>query len=183
MPGSKFTFALLVGTALLASSAAGDSCKGDKKSSGDNRAVGAAFERLKKLAGDWELAAPPEGAPNGQVALRYRVTAGGSAVVETVFPGGDEEMVTVYHRDGDQILLTHYCMLGNQPQMRAKVVNGSDELFFEFAGGCNIDAAKDKHMHQARMRFVDADHLHNEWELFADGKPAGKHTVDLVRKK
>src|SRR5215218_10052120 len=70
-----------------------------------------AFEQLKKLAGDWE-ATMSEG---GKVTVRYKVTSGGSAVVETIMPGAEHEMVTVIHPDGDSILLTHYCMLGNQP--------------------------------------------------------------------
>lgn len=183
MLGSKSIFALVVGSVLLASAGAGECCKGEKKSAGDNKAVAAAFDRLKKLAGEWEAAVPMEGAPKGSTVVRYRLIAGGSALVETDFAGTDMEMVTVYHRDGDNLLLTHYCMLGNQPQMRARPVGDGNELFFEFAGGCNIDPAKDKHMHQARIRFVDDNHVHSEWELFADGKPAGKHSIDLVRKK
>ena len=29
------------------------------------------------------------------------------------------EMITMYHPDGDGLALTHYCMLGNQPRMKA----------------------------------------------------------------
>ena len=56
----------------------------------------------------------------GDLVARYAVTAAGSAVVETVFPGTEHEMVTVYHADGSDLVLTHYCMEGNQPRMRAK---------------------------------------------------------------
>src|SRR5690348_2757738 len=72
----------------------------------------ACFERLKSLAGDWMGKGP-----GGQeiTMLRFRVTAGGSALEETEFPGTDHEMVTVFHMDGDRLALTHYCHLGNQP--------------------------------------------------------------------
>ena len=40
-------------------------------------------------------------------------------LVETIFPGSEHEMITVIHPDGDDLALTHYCMLGNQPQMKA----------------------------------------------------------------
>ena len=40
--------------------------------------------------------------------------AGGTAVLQTIFPGAPEEMLTVHYTDGDQLVATHYCMLGNQ---------------------------------------------------------------------
>src|SRR5258706_16398214 len=76
------------------------------------------FERIKSLAGDWTGTPPAEmkGAP---MDVRYRVTAGGNAVEETIMPGSDHEMVTMYHLDGDKLELTHYCVIGNQPHMIA----------------------------------------------------------------
>ena len=61
----------------------------------------AAFERFKALAGEWVSAEDGEMAKRGDLVARYAVTAGGSAVVETIFPGQAHEMVTVYHADGD----------------------------------------------------------------------------------
>jgi hypothetical protein len=174
---------LLVGMVLLGPVAADEAAKTEKKTVPDAKAVDSAFERLKKLAGDWQLANPKDEASKGKIVERYRLTAGGSAIVETHFPGDDHEMVTIYNRDGDQLLLTHYCHLGNQPQMRAKIGDNKDELVFEFAGGSNLNPAKDTHMHNCRIRFVDADHIQGEWELYVDGKSAGKHAFDLVRKK
>jgi hypothetical protein len=179
----KLSLALLLGMVLLGSLAADEPAKPEKKSTPDAKDVGSSFDRLKKLAGDWQLANPKDEATRGKIVERFRLTAGGSAVVETHFPGDEHEMVTIYHRDGDQLLLTHYCHLGNQPQMRARTGDGKDELVFEFAGGSNLNPAKDAHMHNCRIRFVDADHIQGEWELYADGKSAGKHTFDLVRKK
>ncbi len=79
--------------------------------------------------------------------------------------------------------MTHYCCAGNQPRMRGKIGERKDELVFEFAGGSNLNPAKDGHIHEGKIRFVDADHLHSEWAYFADGKEAGRHSFDLVRKK
>jgi hypothetical protein len=47
----------------------------------------AAFERVKALAGDWVAAEDGEMFKKGDLVARYAVTAAGSAVVETVFPG------------------------------------------------------------------------------------------------
>jgi len=38
-------------------------------------------------------------------------------------------------------------------------------------------------MHGLLIRFVDADRLHTEWEYYRDGKAAGKHKFDVIRKK
>jgi hypothetical protein len=175
----KFALGLLVGTVLLASVAADE----PRKTANDAKDVQAAFERFKKLAGDWQLASPKDEASRDKIAVRYRLTARESAVVETLFPDTDKEMATVYHRDGDRLVLTHYCCCGNQPRMCARIGDDKDELVFEFAGGSNLDPAKDMHMHNYWVRFVDADHLHAEWEYYVDGKAAGKHVFDLVRKK
>jgi hypothetical protein len=142
-----------------------------------------AWQRLKDLAGEWKLATAPGQADKGEIVARYSLTAAGSTVVETLFPGSDKEMVTVYNRDGDHLMLTHYCCCGNQPRMRAGCGDAQGELVFEFAGGTNLDPAKDLHMHGYRVRFVDANRFHGEWEYYRDGKSAGKHTFDLVRKK
>jgi hypothetical protein len=76
----------------------------------------AAFEKLKGLAGEWR-GAEGEKDKRYPATVTYRTTSGGSAVVETIFPGSDQEMVTLYHLEGDKPVLTHYCMLANPPKM------------------------------------------------------------------
>ena len=78
----------------------------------------AALEKMKKLVGTW-LAADQEGKPTDQVMSIIKVTAGGSAVHETLMPGQPHEMVSVYTVDGPDLIMTHYCVLGNQPRMKA----------------------------------------------------------------
>jgi hypothetical protein len=172
---------VLAGTFALAG--AGNPCCDEKKPAVGPKESNSRFERLKGLVGDWQIANPSQPTQQGKTAARYHLTAGGSALVETVFPGEEMEMVTVYHRDGDQILLTHYCHIGNQPRMRTVASDVSDELTFEFAGGTNLNPAEDTHMHSTLFRFVDSDHLHSEWQLYQKGKAAEKYKFDLVRKK
>ena len=71
-----------------------------------------------------------------------KVTAAGSAVHETIFPGTGHEMVSMYHADGKDLIMTHYCALGNQPRMKLDPKSSVDkgEFRFKFAGGSNIDA-------------------------------------------
>src|SRR5215470_4974278 len=75
----------------------------------------AAFARLKTLSGEWEATTSM-----GKTHLSYQVISGGNAVVERESNEKTPEMLTVYYLDGDRLLLTHYCMAGNQPRMEAR---------------------------------------------------------------
>src|SRR3954468_24902152 len=116
------------------------------------------LEKIKKLAGTW-VEADKDGKPTDKVISVVRVTAGGSAVVETLFPGQPHEMVSVYHLDGKDVVMTHYCVLGNQPRMKADPKSPEGKIHWQFVGGTSLDVAKDKHMHEAAVTFVDDDHL------------------------
>ncbi len=128
----------------------------------------AAFARLKALDGAWSGGIGKPDGPKAEVV--YRVTGAGSAVMETQFPGTAHEMVTVYHLDGKDLLLTHYCAAGNQPRMKLARAT-ENELVFEFAGGTNLDAARDFHMHDATMRFPACDRVEATWYSWGGGKP------------
>jgi len=137
----------------------------------------AAFEKLKGLNGHWT------GTAGGNAAdVNYRVTGGGSAVVEEQFPGTAHEMVTVYHLDGDALVATHYCAAGNQPKFRLSSGSTPTELRFEFDGGSNIKPESDMHMHSAVVRLPDATHLESAWTAWTGGK--ANHTAEfkLTRK-
>jgi hypothetical protein len=116
------------------------------------------------------------------VEVDYRLTGGGTAVVETRFKGTPHEMVTVYHCDGPDIVLTHYCAAGNQPRMRL-ATPGARELVFEFDGGTNLDPKKDGHMHVGRLELVDADHLKTRWSYYSGGKLDHDAQFEIARVK
>jgi len=145
------------------------------------RPTSAPLERFKTLAGEWVAAEDGDMVKKGDLVARYAVTASGSAVVETVFPGSEHEMVTVYHADGPDLVLTHFCMEGNQPRMRARGAQGSR---FEFAydGGTNIDPKRDRHMHSATFDLASANEIRSEWSELAEGKPVFVARMHLVRK-
>jgi hypothetical protein len=149
----------------------------------DKRTDVASVEPFKQLVGEWvgkEVKGPHAGM---DISVSYKVTSGGSAVVETIFPGSEHEMVTVIHPDGDSLLLTHYCMLGNQPQMRAPAKITDGKIAFKFVKATNLHSDKDPHMHDATYTFIDKDSLKTEWTLYGDGKPAGQAEFELKRKK
>ena len=148
---------------------------------GEAKPATEALERFKSLAGEWVSAEDNQMVKKGDLVARYAVTAAGSAVVETVFPGTPHEMVTVYHADGGDLVLTHYCMGGNQPRMRARTPAGP-RIEFAFDGGTNVDPARDRHMHSAAFEFLAGDEIRNEWTEHAEGKPVLVVKSHLVRK-
>ena len=144
----------------------------------------AGLEKMKKLAGTW-MVADKDGKATDQVASIIKVSAGGSAVVETLYPGQPMEMVSVYTADGADLVMTHYCVLGNQPRLKADPKSPSNQIVFKFTGGGNLDPAKDKHMHDATLTIVDEDRIEIAGTGWENGAPAKEMCcgTKLVRKK
>jgi hypothetical protein len=144
----------------------------------------AGLEKMKTLVGTW-VSADKDGKPTDDVVSIIKLTAGGSAVHETLFPSQPHEMISVYTADGSDVVMTHYCMLGNQPRLKASTKSLKDKLNFEFTGGSNLDPKKDRHMHSAVLTFIDADHLEVEGTGWENGAPAKEmcNGMKLVRKK
>jgi hypothetical protein len=171
----RFVLSMVVALSAVALTAPAD----DKK---PEPAKLAAFEKFKQLAGEW-TGKEIEGQHAGMdVHIQYKVSAGGSTVVETIDPDSKHEMMTMIHQDGDDLILTHYCMLHNQPQMKAEKTDGN-VIAFKFTKATNMKSDKDMHMHEATFTFVDNDTLKTEWTLYNDGKAAGKAVFELKRKK
>jgi hypothetical protein len=147
-------------------------------------ATNAGLEKMKKLAGTW-LAADKDGKPTDQVQSIIKVTSGGSVVHETLFPGQPHEMISIYTVNGPDLVMTHYCVLGNQPSMKADPNSSENQIVFQFNGGGNLDPKKDKHMHEATLTFVDEDHIEVKGTGWENGAPAKDMCcgVKLVRKK
>ena len=144
----------------------------------------AGLEKMKKLAGTW-LAADKDGKPTNQVVSVIKVTAGGSAVHETLFPGQPHEMVSIYTADGQDLIMTHYCVLGNQPRMKADPKSPPNQIVFRFAGGTNLNPEKDKHMHEATLTIVSDDRIDLQGVAWENGAPAKEMCcgMKLLRKK
>ena len=136
-----------------------------------------AFEQLKKLVGTWEGAGVDAG--KGMKVV-YRLTGAGSALIETQMAGSPMEMVSIYHMDGPDLVMTHYCAAGNQPTMKFKPGKDGKSLDFDFLRGSNMKPA-DMHIHAARIRIISADSLESDWIGYSSGKPAGTETFKLKR--
>jgi hypothetical protein len=92
------------------------------------------------------------------------------------------EMLTVYYMDGKRLLLTHYCMAGNQPRMEARAFNAATgELQFEFLDATNLADAAAGHMRNATLRFVDDNHIAADWRFYESGKLKMTSSAQLAR--
>jgi len=136
------------------------------------------LEQLKSLEGKWEGTAG-SGPKADKIEATFHVTAGGSAVVETLFPGSPHEMVSVYTDHGGKVSMTHYCMSGNQPKM---------DLTDAAPGELHFDLAKDSalehedHMHSLNIAFIDKDNIVENWSAVKDGKPVTEPTILKLRR-
>jgi hypothetical protein len=138
---------------------------GAEATSGRPLDAAAAFSRLKSLAGEWEA-----DSQMGKIHVSYELVAGGTALLERESSDKMPVMLTMFHVDGDRLLLTHYCMAGNQPRMQAKRFSpATGEIEFQFLDATNLTAGGG-HMHNALYRLVDDKHFESEWQFYENGK-------------
>lgn len=118
--------------------------------SADAPAVSAAasFDRLRALVGEWRGRTPQ----GRDIGVSYRLTANGSALVETWTLGRGRESVTIYHMDGDALLATHFCPIGNQPRLALRRAS-ADRLDFEFRDATGLDSPTEAHQHSFWIEF------------------------------
>jgi len=121
------------------------------------------FDLLKGMEGNW-AGKNLQGQP---IQVTFRETAGGSALMSEIH-GHGEDMVTMFHMDGDRLLMTHYCGAGNQPRMKVVSVDAKS-VSFEFFDGTNIGPG-DGHMQHVTFSQPDAEHQTEEWVFVDHGK-------------
>jgi len=137
------------------------------------------FEKLKTLVGTWQSKMPEGEATT----INYRIVSNGSAIMETISSKEDENMITMYHLDGSNLMMTHYCSIGNQPRMKAEVNNDNfNELHFRFVDITNLKNKDDGYMSNLDIKFLDNDHLIHNWTFTKDGKNT-VHTFNAEKLK
>ena len=133
---------------------------------------------MKSLVGAWA------GKSDDGKSLRvtYQLTSNGTALLETIMPETEPSMTTLYHVDGNHLMLTHYCSLGNQPRMVTDLPKGELTRFsFGFLDATNLATPTDPHMHKVTLTLQDTDHMTQAWTLSKDGQEL-THTFTLIRK-
>lgn len=114
----------------------------------------AAYAQLLDLAGHWETTT----AKGTVIRLTFEPIARASALVER-YEAGTTVTQTVYHLDGERLLLTHYCAQGNQPRLVAAPDAAGGKLPFMFLDVTNLAGEGASRMVACEFAFEDADHF------------------------
>jgi hypothetical protein len=141
----------------------------------------AAYDRIKALAGQWE----GKSTKGWTEILDIEVLAKGSCVMEkSRFAHGDNDgMVTMFHLDGPDLLLTHYCMARNQPRLKATEISDDGKtLLFTFLDGTNMASRDVGHMDKVRIEFGDDPNEYKaQWTFYAKGKEQWMEAITFKR--
>ena len=138
-----------------------------------------AFERFKQIEGVWQ-GRSTKGWVERSV---FKTIAAGSCVMETSFDAHpNESMVTMYHMDGEQLMLTHYCVAKNQPRMRATEISpDGSTVTFTFLDGTNIPTRDRGHMDKAVFKFESPDRFTSQWTWYQNGKEQWMEEIEYTR--
>jgi hypothetical protein len=125
------------------------------------------FEKLKSLVGDWK-GTTKEGTP---IRVSYSLISDDSALMERLEPAKESTMITIYHPDGQRLMMTHYCSAHNQPRMRADAAQADGKsMTFKVVDVANLASPDAGHMVRLVMTFQDPDHFTQEWTYNEKGK-------------
>ena len=140
-----------------------------------------AFERLKSIEGEWD----GRSTKGWEDTNTFQVIAAGSVLMGRSFDAHpNETMVTMYHLDGDELILTHYCVARNQPRLRATSISpDARTIELTFRDATNLPSRDKGHMDRVVMTFIDDDHFTSHWTWYQDGKEKWREKIEYVRRK
>ena len=137
------------------------------------------FERFKKLDGKWQ----GKSTKGWEESVHFKTIAQGSVVVENSFDAHpNETMMTMFHLDNDRLVLTHYCVAGNQPRLAATAFEEDGrKITFTFLDATNLPSRDKGHMDKAVFHFLDDNHVTSRWTWYQDGKENWMEEIRLER--
>lgn len=162
LPRSRRLATLVVGAVLV-------SCPISAAPESSADAAREMFDRLKGLEGRWETVSTAGWAE----VTTYEVIARGSVLMSaTTFAEAPErKMVTMFHLDGDRLVLTHYCEARNQPRLEAKEIDlEGGSVAFVFADGTNLPDRDHGHMDSALFALSGEDTYRSRWSWYESGE-------------
>lgn len=131
------------------------------------------LDKIKALVGEWEATSP-----EGKSTVKYELISNGTAVEERLGIH-DGQMVSIYHMNGNKLMMTHYCAFNNQPRFEGEVAG--DTITFRYVDATNLPNESAPHITGLVMNFKDADHFTQQWSTNAPGEKG--MTMEFQRKK
>ncbi len=118
----------------------------------------ASWDKLAQLGGSWRLANPKSTAEKA-FRIRMRPISKITAMLETFGNPAGLTTETVYHRDGENIMATHYCAQGNQPRLLLTPTSTPGTLSFRFHDITNLTSKANSHLIRLDFKLIDDDNL------------------------
>jgi len=136
-----------------------------------------AFKQLTSLVGEWKGVLDKT-----EIKLKYTLIGNGSALMEESRPGIEAPMFTMFTVDGDHLIATHYCSMGNQPQMMTKTIADPSpkSLTFSLSHVYGLKTPDDWHNTGLTLTLEDTQHLTQVWTYEYKGK-TGTNTFRFTR--
>ena len=145
------------------------------------------FDRMRGLVGAWEGTLEWSGGRTGSGKLRvnYHLTGGGSALVEDLLMTETDipTMTTVYHLDGPDLRMTHFCAAKNQPRLKATLIDdakGAATFSFIDVTNASVNPA---YVDGVSIHIVDPAHLNLQFEFGGSSPKRATETILLQRIK
>lgn len=138
---------------------------------------------IQDLVGTWEGTSEWSGARtgSGNMSANYYLTGNGSAIVENLMIDAKPVMTTVYHLDGRNLRMTHYCAAQNQPRLEATSIHSENrKIVFDFVDITNLPDPEAGHVRKLEMNLMDANHITLRFTFVGNGKESYE-LVSLTR--
>ena len=113
-----------------------------------------AFETFNGFEGKWTIR-------SGQKALPIEMTYDSGSKESIVTEQFGKELSVIY-LDGENLLMTHFCNVGNQPRLRLKEGGQPGVLEFDMFDITNAKTPGDAHVQKIIYKVVDDKHLELE---------------------
>lgn len=132
-----------------------------------------AFDTFKGFEGKWEIQSNGKTLP---IEMTYEVGSKGSIVTERF---GKE--LSVIYRDGQSLLMTHFCNAGNQPRLRLKESGRPGAFEFDMFDITNLKNADAAHVEKIIYTVIDDKKLDLEivWKEGAS-ETSEKYTLTKI---
>lgn len=141
------------------------------------------MQLLGSLQGTWRMV-QDDGTLSEAFSV-FATSSAGSVVREIMAVGEPHEMTNLYHMDGNRVVCTHYCAVGNQPRMVADGLEQTDEgpsLDFKVDSVSNFTEGQNHYMGGLKLVFVDDQTVHQVWTTF-NAAGAVDHQMTFVLKR
>jgi hypothetical protein len=128
------------------------------------------FEVFQSLKGAWKIRADDKTMPFD---MTYAVGSNGTIVTEQF---GKE--LSVFYRDGESLVMTHFCNRGNQPRLKLKSGGPAGRYEFNMFDITNLKGAPDAHVQKIIYEILDSTHMNLEiiWKKDA-GEESEKYAL------